>query len=93
MWNHDRPSPGNRLRTGIDYPTLKIPEINNLLKARNFGPASRQGMTMKKYLLPLLFVFLFCPASTWGKPPAFTPKRTIALVFSSNVHGEVEPCG
>jgi hypothetical protein len=47
---------------------------------------------MKKYLLVILLVFIF-PLTIWGKTPTFVPQRTIALVFTSNVHGEVEPCG
>jgi hypothetical protein len=51
-----------------------------------------RGRIMKKYLLVLLLAFLF-PVPIWGKTPAFVPQGTIALVFSSNVHGEIEPCG
>jgi hypothetical protein len=29
----------------------------------------------------------------WGKTPTFVPARSVALVFSSTIHGEVEPCG
>jgi hypothetical protein len=47
---------------------------------------------MKKYLLVILWAFLF-PVTIWGKAPPFVPQETIALVFSSNVHGELEPCG
>jgi len=47
---------------------------------------------MKKYFLVTLLVFIF-PVTIWGKTPAFVPKETITLVFSSNVHGELEPCG
>ena len=42
---------------------------------------------MEKYLLVILLTFIF-PATIWGKTPAFVPQETIALVFSSNVHGE-----
>jgi len=47
---------------------------------------------MKKYLLVTLLALIF-PATIWGKAPTFVPQETIALVFSSNVHGELEPCG
>jgi hypothetical protein len=51
-----------------------------------------EGMIMKKILFAALFAFIL-PASLWGKPPAFSPERTVTLVFSSSIHGEVEPCG
>ncbi len=47
---------------------------------------------MKKYLLLILFFFIV-PLPVMGKIPTFIPERTIALVFSSNVSGELEPCG
>ncbi len=47
---------------------------------------------MRKFLLGILLLLIF-PPSLWGKPPAFIPARSVALVFSSNIHGEVEPCG
>jgi hypothetical protein len=47
---------------------------------------------MKKYILVILLIFFF-PVTIWGKTPASVPQGTIALVFSSNVHGELEPCG
>jgi hypothetical protein len=47
---------------------------------------------MKKYLW-ITFLALFFPVTTWGKTPAFIPQETISLVFSSNVNGELEPCG
>jgi hypothetical protein len=47
---------------------------------------------MKKYLLIILLIFFF-PVTIWGETPTFVPQRTIALVFSSTVHGELEPCG
>jgi hypothetical protein len=47
---------------------------------------------MKKYLLVILLI-LFFPVTIWGKTPTFVPQGAIALVFSSNVHGELEPCG
>ncbi|MCX5914718.1 MAG: hypothetical protein NTV04_22620 [Deltaproteobacteria bacterium] len=47
---------------------------------------------MKKYILITILAFLF-PVTIWGNPPPFIPQETVALVFSSNVHGELEPCG
>ena len=47
---------------------------------------------MKKYFLVTLLAFLF-PATIWAKTLTFVPQETIALVFSSNLHGELEPCG
>ncbi len=47
---------------------------------------------MKKYLLVILLAFIF-PGTVWGKTPTLVPQGAIALVFSSNVHGELEPCG
>jgi hypothetical protein len=47
---------------------------------------------LRKYLLGILLILIF-PLSLWGQPPEFDPDRSIALVFSSNVYGEVEPCG
>lgn len=47
---------------------------------------------MKKLLLGIL-PLLILPASLWANVPAFLPGQTVALVFSSNIHGEVEPCG
>lgn len=47
---------------------------------------------MKKYLLGILMILIF-PVSLWGQSQAFEPDRAVALVFSSNVHGEIEPCG
>jgi len=47
---------------------------------------------VQKYLLAILLILVF-PLPLWGHPPRFDPGRTIALVFSSRVSGEVEPCG
>ncbi|MCJ7494350.1 MAG: hypothetical protein MUP68_08955 [Deltaproteobacteria bacterium] len=47
---------------------------------------------MKKYLLGIFLVCLF-PLSLWGQPPTPSPDRIITIIFSSNVYGEVEPCG
>jgi len=47
---------------------------------------------MKKYFLVILLSFMF-PLTIWGETPTFVPERTISLVFSSNVYGELEPCG
>jgi len=47
---------------------------------------------VQKFLLATLLILVF-PLSLWGQIPAFDPNRSIALVFSSSVSGEVEPCG
>ena len=47
---------------------------------------------MQKYLLGVLLILIF-PYSLWGQPTELDAERSIALVFSSNVYGEVEPCG
>jgi hypothetical protein len=47
---------------------------------------------MRKFL-PGILLFLIFPPPLFGKAPSFTPTQTVALVFSSNIHGEVEPCG
>jgi hypothetical protein len=47
---------------------------------------------MKKFLLGILLLLIF-PPSLWGKAPTLPPGQSVALVFSSNIHGEVEPCG
>jgi len=51
-----------------------------------------EEVRVRKYLLVTLLILVF-PLSLWGQTPTFDPKRTIALVFSSSVYGEVEPCG
>lgn len=50
------------------------------------------GTIMKRYLWVILLALTF-PVAGWGKTPAVVPERTISLVFSSNVQGELEPCG
>lgn len=47
---------------------------------------------MRKYLAGILLIFIF-PFYVWGQPPVLNPDRCITLIFSSNVYGEVEPCG
>jgi len=47
---------------------------------------------MKKFLIGFLLVLI--PSTyLWGKAPDFIPSQSMALVFSSGSHGEVEPCG
>jgi len=36
---------------------------------------------------------ILLPVTLWGQPPTPSADRIITLIFSSNVHGEVEPCG
>ena len=49
---------------------------------------------MKHLLLGFLMIAAF-PFSLWGQPAPAPAKSThaLSLVFSSNLHGEVEPCG
>ncbi|MBI5967149.1 MAG: hypothetical protein HY882_04735 [Deltaproteobacteria bacterium] len=47
---------------------------------------------MRKYLSSTLLILIFS-FSLWAQSPALNSDQSIALVFSSNVHGEVEPCG
>jgi hypothetical protein len=51
-----------------------------------------EEVLVHKYLLATLLILVF-PLSLWGQTPAFDPNRSIALVFSSSVSGEIEPCG
>jgi hypothetical protein len=47
-------------------------------------------------LLKVFGIFLFIlliPISGWAQMPAATPGKPLSIVFSANVHGEVEPCG
>ena len=46
---------------------------------------------MKKWLMTLFLVFV--PFSVWSSPPEVKPDRVVTLIFSSNVYGEIEPCG
>lgn len=46
---------------------------------------------MKKFLLAILFLSTFSP-SLWGKVP-LPGGQEVSLFFSSNGHGEYEPCG
>jgi len=39
-----------------------------------------------------LFIFLF-PTAGWPQAPGGGPVKELAIAFSANVHGEVEPCG
>ena len=47
---------------------------------------------MQRYLLAALLV-LILPLSLWGQTTTFDANRSNALVFSSSVSGEIEPCG
>ena len=47
---------------------------------------------MKKNLTIILAI-LFSPFFVWGQPLEVKPEQIITLVFSSNVYGEIEPCG
>jgi hypothetical protein len=45
-----------------------------------------------KNLVGILLILIF-PLAVWGQPAAFNYEKATALIFSSNVHGEIEPCG
>ncbi len=62
----------------------------HFVNLNNSGKDSR--CIMKRYVLAILLA-LMLPGATWGKTPDFVPRESIALVFSSTVHGELEPCG
>jgi len=49
---------------------------------------------MKRLLLGILMMIVI-PLPLWGQPASPPAKSTLALslVFSSNLQGEVEPCG
>ena len=46
---------------------------------------------MKKWLVAAFLVLI--PFPVWGSAPEVKPERVVTLLFSSNVYGEVEPCG
>ena len=46
---------------------------------------------MKKLLV--IAILFFMPFSVWSSSPEVKPERTVTLIFSSNVYGEIEPCG
>jgi len=46
---------------------------------------------MKKLLV--IAILFFVPFSVWSNSPEVKPDRIVALIFSSNVYGEIEPCG
>ena len=46
---------------------------------------------MKKWLMALFFVLV--PFSVWSSSPEVKLDRIVTLIFSSNVYGEIEPCG
>ena len=52
----------------------------------------RKEEVMKILLLAILMVTTF-PLPLWGQPPTVKPGQGVSLVFSSNVQGEIEPCG
>lgn len=58
---------------------------------RPWKPFSEE-VRLRKYIPGILLILIF-PLPLWGQTPEFDPNRSITLVFSSNVYGEVEPCG
>lgn len=65
---------------------IKIPD-----ELGNIFPSFLAGV-MKKYLPVILLIFL-SPFFIGGQSPPVKSERSISLVFSSNVYGEIEPCG
>jgi len=47
---------------------------------------------MKKYL-PLIPLIFLSPFFISGQSLPVKSERSISLIFSSNVYGEIEPCG
>jgi len=47
---------------------------------------------MKNLFLGIVLILTF-PVSLWGQAPTLKPDQGVSLVFSSNIQGEVEPCG
>ncbi len=47
---------------------------------------------MKNLLFAILMIMAF-PPLLWGQYPLLKSEPDVALVFSSTVQGEVEPCG
>ncbi len=47
---------------------------------------------MKKFLIPVFLGMLILPLPARGEAPDFNP-NSVAVIFSSNVQGEIEPCG
>ena len=47
---------------------------------------------IKKVLIGILMLCFF-PSLLQGQSPSLPLEHPITLVFSSNVHGEFEPCG
>ena len=59
---------------------------------RLFSIINRYALGTLPYALFSLFVIL-SPFASWGQSPPGKADRSAALVFSSNVYGEIEPCG
>jgi hypothetical protein len=43
--------------------------------------------------LAIILVVIFSPIFVWGQTPDLTSESLFTLIFSSNVYGEIEPCG
>jgi hypothetical protein len=65
---------------------IKIPD-----ELGNIFPSFLEGV-MKKYLPVILLIFL-SPFFIGGQSLPVESERSISLIFSSNVYGEIEPCG
>jgi len=46
---------------------------------------------MKKCLIAAFLVFV--PFPVWSSPPDVRPEQIVTLILSSNVYGEIDPCG
>ena len=75
-------------------PELSLREFhaNLLFQPLEIKILSAARYSMKKFLIGFLLI-LISSTYLWGKVPEFIPSQSLALVFSSNSHGEVEPCG
>jgi len=46
---------------------------------------------MKRYLV--FFFLCLIPFSSWGQTYSPKPEEVVTLIISSNISGEIEPCG
>jgi len=70
-----------------DAPTIKTIVLVTFYEIISFKEAQ-----LPKVFGMFLLIFLL-PISGWPQMPAATPGKPLSIVFSANVHGEVEPCG
>jgi len=48
---------------------------------------------MRLAIFSIFIIIILYPLLSWGQPPSQKGERGGSLVFSSNVYGEIEPCG